>query len=157
MFFNDTTGFSIYNISSIENVVFDVKFQFFIVKTVFFTIQTDFRYIILFFSIENLVFNLKFQSLFVKPFNKNSVFHCKNGVFNYTNWFSIHNTIFFYRKPRFRCKISVFHCKNGVFHYTTGFSIHNTIFSIENLVFNVKFQSFIVKTVFSLYKRIFDT
>ena len=109
--------------------------------------------------------------------------------FNYINGFSIHNTIFFYRKPRFRCKISVFHCKNGVFHYTNGLSIYNTIFfyrkhrfqckisvftckngifltinipvfqtdyqyvilfsSIENLVFDITFQYFLVKTVFA--------
>ena len=147
----------------------------------FFTIQTDYRYTILFFSIEKPRFRCKI-----------SVFHCKNGVFHYTNGLSIHNTIFFYIKPRFRYNISVFPCKNGVFHYTNGLSIHNTIFfyrkprfrckisvfpcknsvfltiqtnfryiilfsSIENLVFDVKFQSFIVKTVFFNYTyRIID-
>ena len=111
-------------------------------KTVFFIIQTDFRYIILFFSIENLVFNVKIQSLFVKPFYKNSVFHCKNGVFHYTNGLSIHNTIFFYIKPRFRYNISVFPCKNGVFHYTNGLSIHNTIFFYRKPRFRCKISVF---------------
>ena len=69
---------------------FDVKFLSFIVKTVFLTIQTDCRYIILFSSIENLVFDVKFQ-----------YFLEKTVFFNYTTGFSICNSIFFYRKTSF--------------------------------------------------------
>ena len=105
---------------------------------VFLTIQTDFRYIILFSSIENLVFDVKFQSFLVKTvfltiqpdfryiilfssignlvFDvKFQYFLVKTVFFNYTNGFSIYNAIFFYIKPRFKFKISVFPFINGVF------------------------------------------
>ena len=79
---------------------------------------------------------------------KISVFLYKNGFLNYTTGFSIQSTIFFYRKPRFRCKISVFPCKTCVFLTIQPYFRYKVLFSsIENLVFDVKFQSFLVKTV----------
>ena len=108
--------------------------------------MSDFRYIILFSSIENLVLNVKFMSFFIK-----TVF------LNYTTRFSIQSTIFFYRKPRFRCKVSVFPCKNCVFLTIQPDFRYKILFSsIENLVFDVKFQSFIVKTVLFNYTTAFS-
>ena len=140
MFFTIQTHFRyIIILSSIGNLVFDVKFQSFIVKTVFFTLQTDYRYIILFFLYRKPRFQLNIL-----------VFHCKNGVFHYTNVLSIHNTIFFsIENLVFNVKFhslfvkafnknSVFHFKNGVFHYTNGFSIHNTIFFYRRPRFRCK-------------------
>ena len=100
VFFNYTSGFSIHNtILFYRKPRFQSKSSAFLYKTVFFlTIQPYFRYIILFSSIENLVFKVKFQSLFIKPF-----------FFNYTTGFSIHNTIFFHRKPRFNVKFKSFY------------------------------------------------
>ena len=105
-FFTDTNGFSIYNtVFFFRKRRFQCKISVFhLQKRCFLTIQTDFPYIILFFSIENFVFDVKFQ-----------YFLAKTLFFKYTKGFSIHNAIFFCRKPRFQFKISVFPCKNGVF------------------------------------------
>ena len=69
--------------------------------------------------------------------------------FNYITICSVHNTIFFYRKPRFDVKLQSFIVKT-VFFLTikTDFSVHNTIFFYRKPRFDVKLQSFIVKTVF---------
>ena len=135
--FNYTTVFSIQS-TIIENLRIRCKISAIPCKTcVFLTIQPYFRYKVLFSSLENLVSNVKLLSFFVK-----TVF------LNYTTRFSLQSTIFFYRKPRFRCKVSVFPCKNCVFLTIQADFRYIILFSsVENIVFDAKYPSFIYKTV----------
>ena len=181
MFFTIHTNFRyIILFSTIANLVFIVKLQSFFIKPIFLTIQLDFRYITLLSSIENLVFIVKFQSSFLKPIFltiqpdfrciillssiENLIFDVKfnkNGVFHYTKGFSIHNTIFFYRKPRFQCKISVFPYKAGRCFLTIQpdfryiFSSRTSCFRYKISLFPCKNGVFYYTKGFSIHSTIF--
>ena len=102
------------NFFSPENLVFDVKFLFFLLKTLFFTVKYYFICKVLF-STGKPRFRLKI-SVFL---DINHLFHCKTAFLNF----------FFSRKPRFRRKISVFPVKNFVFHCKILFYMQSAVFN----------------------------
>ena len=161
----------------VVNLVFDIKFLFSMIKTEFSAVKYYFRCKLLFptskppfkivFSLENLVSDLKFLFFSIK-----SEFSTVKYYFRCKVHFST-------RKPRFRGKISVFPVKNQFFHCKTAFLMffsrevrfrgkisvfpdkrpsfppHNGIsklYSLENLVFDIKFMFFPIKSEFSTVK-----